>query len=171
MSDFPYQPMRPRLLDGKLTLDPDIAAKIAEIEADMNARRIIDAMLRPNWKLLLPDFQSIIMTPPSAFSPPSTPSPPPGVPIPYPNAAGPATPRAGELSDVTGAIYKLPAVQNIVTRAHDEGLRQLRVLRNEWQNAPASERAVMVTMSVIVAAPCVLVIATRPRIVSGGSSG
>ncbi len=60
------------------------------------------------------------------------------LPVPRPSAptftpgAGPSTPRPGELSDVTGAIYKLPQVQGLVEQAHDEGLRQLRLLRAEW---------------------------------------
>ena len=149
MSDFTYRPQRLRLLDAQLTLDPEVVAMMAEIEAKLAARQMVEAMLRPNWRLVLPDFESILKAPrPDVLTLPSTPG---GVPVPYPNAPGPATPRAGELSDVIGAVYKLPVVQGLVTRAHDEGLRQLRLLRTEWKEAPTSERVLMVTMSTIVA--------------------
>lgn len=147
MGDYGYKPKYGTLFTGRLTLDPAIVTMMADIEAQMVGRRILADMLKPNWQLILPTFQSILLAPP----PLSTPAPPLGVPIPYPNAAGPTTPRAGELSDIAGAVYKLPAVQGIVTRAHDEGLRQVRLLRREWEAAPVSERVVMVTMTTLVA--------------------
>lgn len=150
MGDFGYQPPHIRLLDQHLTLDPDIVAMMSEIEAQMAARRILEDMLRPNWNLLLPDFQSIANTPTSNIFRTPTPSQPASV-WTTPPGAGPATPRAGELSDVTGALYKLPAVQHLVGLAHDEGLRQLRVLRSEWSNASTGNRVAMVTMTALVA--------------------
>jgi hypothetical protein len=149
MGEFGYQPPRIRLLDEHLTLDPSIVSMMGEIEAQMAARRILTDMLRPNWQLILPDFQSILSSPqPNVFAQPSPPTP---VPTPYPNAAGPSVPRAGELSDVTGAIYQLPAVQRLVTQAHDEGLRQLRLLRNDWDTASTGNRIAMVTMATVFA--------------------
>lgn len=149
MGDFGYKP-HIHLLDQQLTLDPDIIAKINEIEAQMATRRILMDMQRPNWKLLMPDFQSIVNTPsPNIFNTP-TPSPAPSI-WSSPRGAGPATPRAGELSDITGAIYQLPAVQRLVGQAHDEGLRQLGVLRSEWSNGTTGQRITMVTMATIFA--------------------
>jgi len=151
MGDFQlsYRPRQIRLLDQRLTLDPDIIRMMGEIEAQMAARRIISDMLRPNWNLVLPDFQSILNAAPAdLFRPP--PSPPTSV-WAVPRGAGPTTPRAGELSDVTGAIYKLPVVQGLVERAHDEGFRQLRLLRSDWNNASTGERITMVTMATVVA--------------------
>lgn len=151
MGDFQlsYRPRQIRLLDQQLTLDPEIIRMMGEIEAQMAARRIISDMLRPNWNLVLPDFQSILNSAPSdLFKAP--PSPPTSV-WSAPRGAGPATPRAGELSDITGAVYKLPIVQGLVERAHDEGFRQLRLLRNDWSNASTGERITMVTMATVVA--------------------
>lgn len=149
MGEFGYQPKRISLMSGRLTLDPDIVAMMSKLEAEMVARRILADMLQPKWHLVLPSFQSMLSSPPPGLF--STPAPPPGVPVPYPNMSGPATPpRAGELSDVTGAIYKLPAVQRLVTQAHDEGLRQVRVLKREWETAPVAEKVVMVTMTTLV---------------------
>lgn len=148
MGDFGYQP-HVRLFDAQLTLDPDIVRMITEIEAQMAARRILQDMLRPNWNLILPDFQSIINSPPNIFSTP-TPGAPPS-PFAFKPGAGPATPRAGELSDVTGAIYQLPAVQRLVTQAHDEGMRQLGVLRREWDGSSTGQRITMVTMATVFA--------------------
>lgn len=148
--EFGYRPRNIRLLDQHLTLDPEIVRMMAEIEAQMTARRIISEMLQPNWSLVLPDFQSIINTaPPNIFA---NPAPPPASSVwSAPQGQGPATPRAGELSDVTGAIYKLPAVQRLVGQAHDEGLRQLRILRGEWGSASTGQRITMVTMTAVVA--------------------
>jgi len=149
MGDFGYRPRNIRLFEGQLTLDPDIVRMMAEIETQMAARRFLQDMLRPNWSLVLPDFQSIVSSPqPNIFS---TPAPPSGTPIPYPNAVGPVTPRAGELSDVTGAFYQLAFVQRLVTQAHDEGMRQLGVARREWNIAPTGQRIVMVTMATVFA--------------------
>lgn len=150
MGDFGYQPPRIRLLDQHLTLDPDIVRMMGEIEAQMAARTILSDMLRPNWNLLLPDFQSILNTPSSDIF--RIPSAPQTTSIwTSPRGAGPATPRAGELSDVTGAVYKLPVVQRLVGLAHDEGLRQVRLLRSEWDNASTGNRIAMVTMATVVA--------------------
>lgn len=148
MGDFGYQP-HIRLLDQQLTLDPDIVNMMAEIEAQMSARRILSEMQQPNWNLRLPDFQSIVNSPSSNIFR-TAPSPPASI-WASPQGAGPATPRAGELSDVTGAIYQLPAVQRVVGLAHDEGLRQVRLLRSEWSNASTGNRVVMVTMAAVVA--------------------
>jgi len=136
-------------MSGKLTLDPAIIAMMAKLEADMVTRRILADMLQPNWRFLLPDFQSMLSSPPTNLF--TLPSPPPGVPVPYPNMSGAVTPpRAGELSKVAGAIYKLPPVQGLLARALDEGLRQVRVLKREWETAPVSEKVVMVTMTTLV---------------------
>jgi hypothetical protein len=149
MGDFGYKP-HIHLLDQQLTLDPDIVAMINEIEAQMATRRILMDMQRPNWNLLLPDFQSIVSTPSSNIFSTPTPAAPPSI-WSSQRGAGPATPRPGELSDVTGAIYQLPAVQRIVGQAHDEGLRQLRVLRTEWDNGSTGQRITMVTMATVFA--------------------
>jgi len=149
MGDFGYQP-RIRLFDQHLTLDPDIVRMMGEIEAQMAARSILSDMLRPNWSLLLSDFQSIVNTPASDIFRTPTPSQPASV-WTSPRGAGPATPRAGEVSDVMGAVYQLQAVQRLVGLAHDEGHRQLRVLRSEWGNGSTGNRIAMVTMSALVA--------------------
>ena len=60
--NFGYKPPPIRLLDKQLTLDPDIVRMMSEIEAQMAARRIIDDMLRPDWNLLLPHWNSILNT-------------------------------------------------------------------------------------------------------------
>lgn len=151
MGDFAlrYRPERSGLLNQKLTLDPDIVRKIAEIEAEMASRRIVSQMLQPNWNLVLPDFESIVNSTPSDLF--KTPPPAPTSIWTSPRGAGPSKPRAGEVSDVTSALYKLPAVQRLVGQAHDEGYRQLRLLHSEWGNASTGERITMVTMATVVA--------------------
>lgn len=138
--DFRNRP-RFRLLDEQLHLDPEITRMIQEIEARMAARQMVNLFLQPNWQLMTPLWQTWLTQPNLAPQRPST--------MQYVPGAGPATPRAGEIGDVTSALYKLPAVQQVVLRAHDEGLRQLRVLR-EWDRGSTADRAVMVTMSSLV---------------------
>jgi hypothetical protein len=162
MGDFGYRPPQIRLLDQQLTLDPDILAMMSEIEAQMAARRILSDMLRPDWRLLLSDFQSIVSSPTSDIFRTPTPAPTPSI-WSSPRGAGPATPRPGELSDVTGAIYKLPAVQRLVGLAHDEGLRQVRLLRSDWDNASTGDRIAMVSMATVFAGALITpIVANRP---------
>jgi hypothetical protein len=92
----------------------------------------------------------------------SVPVPRPAGPL-FTPGAGPSTPRPGELSDVTSAIYQLPPVQSLVERAHDEGLRQLRLLRAEWNRASPGDRTAMVSMAGIVLASSVgIIVANQP---------
>lgn len=147
MSDsfnFGYRPRPIRLFEGQLHLDPQIEAMMRELDARAAAGRILAEMQRPNWSLALPTFQFMASRPNPLAMP--LPAPPPA---PAPNP-GPATPRPGQLSDVTGAIYQLPAVQRLVGQAHDEGFRRLRELRGEWGNAATPERVIMVTMGTLV---------------------
>ena len=161
MGDYGYRP-RVTLLDQHLTLDPDIVAMMAEIESQMAQRRILLEMQQPDWRLLLPDFQSIANSPNSDIFRTSIPASPPSI-WTVPRGAGPSTPRAGELSDVTGAIYKLPAVQRAIGLAHDEGLRQLRLLRSDWSNASTGDRIVMISMAVVFAGALVTpIVANQP---------
>ena len=149
---FGYNPRRIRLLDQELHLDPDIQRMALELEAQLAHRQVINLWLQPDWNLLLPTWQTIM----------SLPSPRPAGPM-FTPGAGPDTPRPGELSDVTGAIYKLPPVQSLVERAHDEGLRQLRLLRTEWNRASPGERAAMVTTTGIVVGSSIgIIMANRP---------
>lgn len=149
MGDFGYKPQNIRLMDTKLTLDPDIVRMMGELEAQMAARRILMDILNPNWSLVLPDFQSILNTPSKDLFKSPAPTPPPSQ-WSKPGA-GPDKPRPGDLSDVTKALYQLPAVQGLMTRAHDEGLRQVRLLKTEWDTAPVSDKVIMVSMATVFA--------------------
>lgn len=136
-SGFGYHPPRFHLLDQELHLDPDIQRMARELETRMAARQIVGLWLRPDFSL--PAWQNVVSQPVQTpvgpmFSPDDDRS----------------TSRPGDFSDVTSAIYQLPPVQRLVERAHDEGLRQLRLLRAEWNRASPGERTVMVTMTSIV---------------------
>ena len=149
-SGFGYRPPRFHLLDQELHLDPDILRMARELETRMAARQLVSLWLRPDFTL--PDWQTIM----------SRPLPRPAGPL-FTPGAGPSTPRPGDFSDVAGAIYKLPPVQNLVERAHDEGLRQLRLLRTEWNRASPGERTVMVTMTgIVVGSSVAIILANEP---------
>ena len=156
--EFGYRPPRIRLLDEELHLDPDIVRMIQEIEGRMAARQLITQWLRPNWQLLAPTWQSMLTQPNLFPATPQRPSTPQYVP-----GAGPATPRAGELSDITHAVYQLPAVQRLVSQAHDEGLRQLRLLRTEWDSSTPADRAVAITMTTLVVGSSITIIVANQQ--------
>jgi len=159
--NFGYKPPTIRLIDQQLTLDPDIIRIMGEIEAQMPARRIIQEILQPDWNLLLPHWDSILNAPsPDLFKQP--PAPAPSI-WNAPRGAGPDKPRPGELSDVTKALYQLPAVQRLATQAHDEGMRQLRLLKNDWDKAPTGERVAMVSMATIFAGSLITPIVANER--------
>lgn len=143
---FGFQP-RYRILDQRLTLDPEIERMMRDIEARMAARAMIQDFLRPDFSLLLPQWSLLLGLGAGGGLPPA---PPPAPGPTYKAGAGPATPRPGELSDVASALYKLPAVQRMVEQAHDEGIRQLRVLRAEWTSAGPGGKIGMVTISGVV---------------------
>ncbi len=145
---FGYRPQRIKLFDAQLKLDPSIEQMMLELEAKMAARQMIQLWQQPNFQLLLPHWESILGPGPNPIFLPVPPAPP--GPFTFKPGAGPDKARPGELSDVMGALYKLPAVQRIVEQAHDEGFRQLRILRSEWQNAGTGDRVMMVTMTGIV---------------------
>jgi hypothetical protein len=149
MGEFGFR-RRLRLLDQELTLEPEIVAQMRSIEAQLASRQLLPQFLHPNWNLLLPDFRSIVDSPRSDIFGSPTPSQPPSI-LSFTPGRGPATPRAGELSDVTGAIYQLPAVQLLVTGAHDEAHRQIRLLGREWDNASTGNRIAMISMATIFA--------------------
>lgn len=149
-SGFGYRPPRFHLLDQELHLDPDIQRMARELETRMAARQFVELWLQPDFTL--PNWQTLM----------SQPLPRPAGPM-FTPGAGPETPRAGEISDVTDAIYKLPPVQGLVSQAHDEGLRQLRLLRAEWNSASPGERTVMVTMTDIVVGSSIgIILANEP---------
>jgi hypothetical protein len=155
MSDYEfgrYRAPRIRLMDAQLTLDPETIRIMEEIQAQMAARQMINLWLRPNWQSLMPSWQ-LMLTQQPLFPTQRQPSGGQFVP-----GAGPSTPRPGDLSDVTSAIYQLPAVQRLVNQAHDEGNRQLGILRREWETASPGDRAVMVSMGGIVAGSTLAII-------------
>jgi len=149
-SGFGYRPPRFRLLDQELHLDPDVQRMARELETRMAARQMVQLWLRPDFSL--PAWQTLV----------SQPLPRPAGPM-FTPGAGPSTPRPGDFSDVTGAIYQLPPVQGLVGQAHDEGLRRLRLLRAEWNRASPGERTVMVTMtSIVVGSSIGIIVANQP---------
>lgn len=157
--DFGYRPPRFHLMDGELHLDPDIVRMIQDIEARMAARQMVSQFLEPDFRALMPTWEAMVARS-NALALTTAPATASG--SDYVPGAGPATPRAGELSDVTKALYRLPAVQRLVLQAHDEGLHQLRILRSEWDNATPADRAVMVTMTgVVIGSSLAIVLANR----------
>src|SRR5579863_6935067 len=91
-----------------------------------------------------------LLTPPIAAPPP--PSPFFKMPTPPPLGVDPATPKAGSFGDVLKALHSLPIVQNNLNKLSDEGLRQLRLMRAEWDKSPWLDRITAITLSAPLAA-------------------
>ncbi|MBL4928694.1 hypothetical protein [Fuscibacter oryzae] len=159
MSEFGYRPPHIRLLDKQLTLDPQIEATLAEINARMAAREWLDKVLNPRWVLSQDFFQGLAMAPPNPLT---MKLPAPGGPA-WKPGEGPATPRAGDMSDVTGALYKLPIVQELAKRAQEQALRDVNRLGKEWSAASGWGKFGMITMGTVVAGGMIApILANRP---------
>lgn len=119
--------------DFRLHLDPDIEAEIALIQRG----RLQAIMLQPNWAL----FQSSDLD--RMLRQPLPPAPPPA----FPRGAGPATPRAAEIGDLLGAVWRLPFVQQAATRLAYDASRQF---QRGWNRATPGERALVVTQAIVM---------------------
>lgn len=161
MSGFGYQPKHIHLLDSRLTLDPQIAATIAEIEARIAARDWLDRLMNPRWELSLDFFQSLLISPspagPFALAPPAPAAPA------FTPGAGPAVARPGEMKEVAEALYKVPAIQNLAQRAQEALMRDLNRLKAEWSAAPMPEKVTMISVGTLFAAGVITpVLANKP---------
>lgn len=152
MSDFGqsfgYRPRPIRLMETQLQLDPQLQADFAALQARIAAREWMDQLLNPRWILQESFFRSLLNTPPP--NPLTLPVPGPAAPA-YQPGPGPAVPRPGELSDVTGAVYRLPVVQGLVQRAQEQARHDLRQLEREWAQASGAGRFGMVSLGVVFA--------------------
>lgn len=119
--------------DFRLHLDPDIEAEIARIQLG----RLREIMLQPNWAL----FQSSDLD--RMLRQPLPPPPPPA----FPRGAGPATPRAGQVGDLLGAVWKLPFVQQAATRLEFDVSRQF---WRGWNSSTTGERALIITQGLVI---------------------
>ena len=119
--------------DFRLHLDPQIQAEIARIQSG----RLRGIMLQPNWAAFRSsDLDRILQQP--------LPPPPPPA---FPRGAGPATPRAGQIGDLLGAVWRLPFVQQAVTRLEYDVSRRFLL---GWNRATTAERALVVTQAIVV---------------------
>lgn len=160
MSNFGYQPKPIRLMDTHLTLDPQIAASIAQIQAQMAARAWMQRLLNPRWDLSLAFFQTLTYR--AAPNPFGGPPPQPSAPL-FPPGQGPDVPRPAEMKEVAAAIYKIPAVQNIAQRAQEALLRDLNRLKLDWKGAPLPEKVAMISVGTLFAAGAITpILANRP---------
>lgn len=168
MSGFGYQPPRISLGDFTFKIDPKLQEDLRKLQIQLAANSILDDVLRPDWSLILPDFKDMLASKPDPFKltiPPDPTVPPSssgGAPTPR-FGSEPDVARAGEMADLTKAIYKLPIVQQIAKNAHDEAMRQVNLLGKEWTAAPTPEKVIMVSMGAIVAGAIVTpIVANKP---------
>ena len=119
MIGYRYQRPPITLLNRKLTLNPGIAAAIAEIEAQLAARDWLERLQNPDWHQQTPLIQSWINAAPRPPPRPAIPAPPkpavgplraPGIPFPGPIPSRPqisvldpfdptVTPKAPDVMD------------------------------------------------------------------------
>lgn len=98
--------------------------------------------------------------PPTPMLTPPVIAPPPPLPfykVPDPAAmrSDPGGPKAGSFGDILKALHGLPIVQRVLNLLSDEGLRQVRVMKNEWDTAPWLDRITVITLSAPIAASVV----------------
>lgn len=112
MNDFQLRPpslrlpgaSSPSLGHQQLQLQPWFIAEFRSLMSGATSARLRDLMFRPDWRQIQQEeFMRRLRQPPT---PPQPPLVPPG--------AGPAEPRAGEVSDILDAIWRVPAVQGAV---------------------------------------------------------
>jgi len=91
-----------------------------------------------------------LLTPP-VFGPPP-PSPFYKLPDPAAMRLDPAAPKAGEVGDIFKALMGLPFVQQNMNKLRDEGLRQVRLMKREWDDAPWRDRMTAIVIATPIAA-------------------
>ena len=94
-----------------------------------------------------------LLTPPLIAPPP--PSPFYKLPDPAALRAEPAAPKAGSAGDVLKALMGLPIVKENLNKLSDEGLRQVRLLKTEWDSAPWRDRITVIVITAPLAASVV----------------
>jgi hypothetical protein len=91
-----------------------------------------------------------LLTPPVIGPPP--PAPFYKLPDPASMRADPVAPRAGQVGDIFKALMGLPFVQQNMNKLQDEGLRQVRLLKSEWNDAPWRDRIPVIAIAAPIAA-------------------
>lgn len=91
-----------------------------------------------------------LLTPPLIAPPP--PSPFYKLPDPAALRAEPQAPKAGSAGDVLKALMGLPIVNENLNKLRDEGLRQVRLLKTEWDDAPWRDRITAIVITAPLAA-------------------
>ena len=120
--------------DFSLRLDPDIEAEIRRMQGGVPSIVLRNRLMNPDWRLFQPSQLDWLRMPASTPTAPRV-------------AAGPSTPRPGQIGDLLGAVWKLPAVQMASTRLLDEVQRQL---RRGWNRSSRGERALVVTHTILL---------------------
>ena len=91
-----------------------------------------------------------LLTPQVIGSPP--PSPLCKLPDPATMRVGPSAPRAGQVGDIFKALMDLPFVQQNLNILRDEGLRRVRLLKTQWDDAPWRDRIPVLVIAAPIAA-------------------
>ena len=91
-----------------------------------------------------------LLTPPVIGPPP--PSPFYKLPDPAAMRGESGAPKAGAVGDILKAMMGLPIVQQNLNRLSDEGLRQVRLMKTEWDKAPWLDRITAITIAAPLAA-------------------
>jgi hypothetical protein len=94
-----------------------------------------------------------LLTPPIAG--PAPPSPFYKLPSPLAFTVDPATPKAGQVGDVFKALMGLPFIQQNMNKLGDEALSQVRLIKNDWANAPWRDRVTAIVIAAPIAASVV----------------
>lgn len=138
MGDFDLSRFRLGAPDEfRLRLDPGIEAEMQRLGLLTSSGRFRQLCLTPDWRSLQQsELDRWLRQPPTPPRPPLV-----------PRGAGPATPRAGEVSDILQGVWRIPAVQGAAQRVSDRVTHQL---SRDFRNLTPSERALGITFGVVI---------------------
>ena len=159
--DMPFTSRFPRERTGllgddyKLKLDPKIQAEIDAITVRMEIQKLQNAWLQPNWLNLHQLVQGLSPAVASGQTPPPwtqfKPAPPkPLIPVPQLQPRGDGTdeleyPRAAAISDLLGALWKVPEVKEVGTKITDQ------LEGDFWTKRTTGEKTLIVTWATVIA--------------------
>ena len=145
---FDMQRLRFDLLDKSYLDAPTVSPSLLPSFAQMKAWED-DAFYRRLGRspplLGAPATGSSLMTPPLLSAAPLSPFY--KLPSPAAMARDPAAPKAGSFGDVMKALHGLPIVQENLKSLSDHGLRQVRLLKKDWDKAPWIDRIEAITLT------------------------
>jgi len=133
-----------------LRLDPALEREIRALQSHPPSPRLRQLFLYPNWRALQQSYLDALLR---------QPPPAPAAPL-VPRGRGPATPRAGELSDLLEALWAIPVVQQSANRVLDDAAGRL---RRDWSRLSTGEQALVISHGALLLGGAIAGASTDPE--------